>query len=45
MAIMQQLPEAIVADLFTEYLAGGPQLMEMIPKRLRIYFFLRESCW
>lgn len=30
MVIMQQPPEITVAYLFTEHLAGGPQLMEMI---------------
>ena len=33
MVIMQQLPEITVADLFTEHLAKGPRLMEMILER------------
>jgi len=33
MVIMQQQPEMTVAYLFTEHLAGGPRLMEMILER------------
>ena len=42
MVIMQQPPEMTVAYLFTEHLAGGPRLMEMILERGNMFTALKR---
>lgn len=42
MVIMQQPPEMTVAYLFTEHLAGGPRLMEMILERGNMFMALKR---
>jgi RNA-directed DNA polymerase len=42
MVIMQQPPEMTVAYLFTEHLAGGPRLMEMILERGNMFKALKR---
>jgi hypothetical protein len=42
MVIMQQPPEITVAYLFTEHLAGGPQLMEMVLERGNMFKALKR---
>ncbi len=42
MVIMQQPPEMTVAYLFTEHLAGGPRLMEMILERGNMFTAIKR---
>jgi len=42
MVIMQQPPEMTVAYLFTEHLAGGPRLMEMILDRENLFMAIKR---
>ena len=42
MVIMQQPPEITVAYLFTEHLAGGPRLMEMILERENMFTAIKR---
>ena len=43
MVIMQQQPEMTVAYLFTEHLAGGPRLMEMILERGNMFTAIKRE--